>query len=62
MTYSYKNLSNVDFGFRFFKVDSSNMKYVYYNSKKIGQGILANFKDNIKEEQTAEYDCEGNLI
>ena len=47
-----KNLSNVDFGFRVFKVDSSNMKDVYYNPKDIDQRTLTNLKDNIKEDRT----------
>lgn len=47
-----KDLSNVDFGFRVFKTDSSNMKNVYYNPNEIDQRTLANFKDNIKEDRT----------
>ena len=47
-----KDLSNVDFGFRVFKTDSSNMKDVYYNPNEIDQRTLANLKDNIKEERT----------
>ena len=47
-----KDLSNVDFGFRVFKTDSSNMKDVYYNPKEIDQRTLANLKDNIKDDRT----------
>lgn len=46
-----KDLSNVDFGFRAFKLDSSNMKDVYYNPNDIDQRTLSNFKDNIKEDR-----------
>jgi adenine-specific DNA-methyltransferase len=49
-----KNLSNVDFGFKVFKLDESNMKDVYYNPKAIDQRTLGNFKDNIKEDRTPE--------
>lgn len=44
--------SNLDFGFRVFKLDSSNMKDVYYNPSEIDQRTLINFKDNIKEDRT----------
>ena len=49
-----KDLSHVDFGFKVFKVDSSNMKDVYYNPSAIDQRTLSNFKDNIKEDRTPE--------
>jgi len=49
-----KDLSNVDFGFRVFKIDSSNMKDVFYNPNEISQRTLTNFKDNIKEDRTDE--------
>jgi adenine-specific DNA-methyltransferase len=49
-----KDLSTVDFGFKVFKVDSSNMKDVYYNPSAIDQRTLSNFKDNIKEDRTPE--------
>jgi adenine-specific DNA-methyltransferase len=47
-----KDLSKIDFGFRVFKLDSSNMKDVYYNPKEIDQRTLKNFKDNIKDDRT----------
>ncbi|MBW6452127.1 MAG: site-specific DNA-methyltransferase [DPANN group archaeon] len=47
-----KDLKNVDFGFRVFKTDSSNMKDVYYNPNEIDQRTLTNFKNNIKEDRT----------
>jgi len=47
-----KDLSNIDFGFRVFKLDSSNMKDIYYNPKDIDQRTLTNFRNNIKENRT----------
>jgi adenine-specific DNA-methyltransferase len=47
-----KDLSNIDFGFRVFKLDSSNMKDVYYNPNEIDQRTLTNLKDNIKEDRS----------
>jgi adenine-specific DNA-methyltransferase len=46
------NPSDLDLGFRVFKLDSSNMKDVYYNPSEIDQRTLVNFKDNIKEDRT----------
>ena len=42
----------MDVGFRFLKVDSSNMKDVYYHPTEITQDIL--FASNIKEDRTPE--------
>lgn len=44
--------SEHDFGFRVFKLDSSNMKDVYYNPSEVDQRTLINYKDNIKEERS----------
>ena len=44
-----ENRVNVDVGFRCFKVDSSNMKDVFYKPNEYGQLSLDNFTDNIKE-------------
>jgi len=49
-----KDLSNVDFGFRVFKLDSSNMKDVYYNPKDLSQDLLSNLESNIKEDRSPE--------
>lgn len=49
-----KDLSNIDFGFRVFKLDDSNMKDVYYNPKKINQSLLQNFNEVVKEDRTSE--------
>ena len=46
--------SDIDYGFRCFKVDSSNMKDVYYRPADIGQMNLDQFTDNIKENRTPE--------
>jgi adenine-specific DNA-methyltransferase len=49
-----KDLSNVDFGFRVFKVDSTNMKDVYYNPQELTQDNLFEMENNIKEDRTPE--------
>lgn len=46
--------TNIDYGFRCFKVDSSNMKDFYYRPADIGQMNLDDFADNIKEDRTPE--------
>jgi len=45
---------NRDVGFRVLKVDSSNMKDVYYRPDEIEQSDLLNLVDNIKEDRTEE--------
>lgn len=45
---------DLDTGFRVFKVDSTNMKDVYYNSTQYQQNQLEMFADNIKEDRTSE--------
>ena len=47
-----KDLSSLDIGFRVLKVDSSNMKDVYYHPNQLGQGDLLNFETNIKEDRS----------
>ncbi len=49
-----KTNKNVDCGFRVFKIDSSNMKNVYYEPSTLVQEKLNMFKSNIKEDRTAE--------
>ena len=44
----------IDYGFRVFQVDSSNMKDVYYRPKDFKQGQMNLFADNIKEDRTPE--------
>ena len=45
---------NGDTGFRVLKVDSSNMKDIYYSPDAIKQTQLELFQDNIKEDRTSE--------
>ena len=46
--------ADIDYGFRCFKVDSSNMKDVYYRPAEQNQMELDQFTDNIKEDRTPE--------
>lgn len=46
--------ADIDYGFRCFKVDSSNMKDVYYKPSDVTQTELDLFTDNIKEDRTPE--------
>ena len=45
---------DLDFGFRVLKVDSSNMKDVYYNPAEYELSIFDMLTDNIKEDRTPE--------
>lgn len=45
--------ANIDYGFRCFKIDSSNMKDVYYSPKEYNQTNLQLFEDNIKPDRTS---------
>lgn len=51
---SPKTTAHLDIGFRVFKLDSSNMKDVYYNPGKTEQQDLLGHVDNIKEDRTPE--------
>ena len=44
--------SNLDTGFRVLKVDSSNMKDIYYSPNEISQDFLSSLESNIKEDRT----------
>lgn len=46
--------ADIDYGFRIYKVDSSNMKDVYYTPAELKQSQLNMFESNIKEDRTAE--------
>lgn len=46
--------ADIDYGFRCFKVDSSNMKDVYYRPSDVKQSYMELFADNIKEDRTPE--------
>ena len=48
------SLADFDGGFRVLKLDSSNMKDVYYNPSQIHQQSLFDMADNIKEDRTPE--------
>lgn len=50
-----QNMANaLDVGFRVLKLDSSNMKDVYYNPDEFQPNLLDSLADNIKEDRTAE--------
>ncbi|MGN8636460.1 site-specific DNA-methyltransferase [Eubacterium pyruvativorans] len=46
--------ADIDYGFRCFKVDSSNMKDVYYRPAEVKQDQISIFEDNIKSGRTPE--------
>lgn len=46
--------ADIDYGFRCFNVDSTNMKDVYYNPAHVEQLNLDGYVDNIKEDRTPE--------
>lgn len=47
-------IKEADIGFRVLKLDSSNMKDIYYNPAQIQQQSLFDSTDNIKEDRTPE--------
>ncbi|MNR82466.1 putative methyltransferase [compost metagenome] len=51
---STKGAKEIDLGFRVLKVDTSNMKDVYYAPDELSQGQLGLYIDNIKEDRTPE--------
>ena len=46
--------ANIDYGFRVYKVDSSNMKDVYYLPTELKQNQLDLFESNTKDDRTSE--------
>jgi len=46
--------ADLDYGFRVYKVDSSNMKDVYYLPNELVQEQLEVFESNVKEDRTGE--------
>ena len=46
--------ADIDYGFRVYKVDSSNMKKVYYRPSEVSQQQMSLFESNIKEDRTPE--------
>ena len=47
-------ITDLDIGFRVLKIDSSNMKDVYYTPDQMNQSLLDSQEQNIKEDRTAE--------
>jgi len=43
---------NLDIGFRVLKLDSSNLKDIYYKPEEYSQTLLGNLQDNIKADRT----------
>lgn len=41
-------------GYRYFKLDSSNMKEVFYRPSEVEQGLFGLYVDNIKEDRSSE--------
>lgn len=46
--------AEIDYGFRVFRVDTSNMKEIYYRPADTDQSLLDMFADNIKPDRTPE--------
>ena len=46
--------NNLDIGFRVLKLDSTNMKDVYYNPEEFEATLFDSLEDNIKEDRTPE--------
>ena len=46
--------ADIDYGFRVYKVDSTNMKDVYYMPNELEQVNLSEFESNIKEDRTTD--------
>lgn len=46
--------ADIDYGFRAFRVDSTNMKDVYYKPSDYKQMNIEQYADNIKEDRTPE--------
>ena len=46
------NGQDLDIGFRVLKLDSSNMKDIYYSADEYDQGMLENMQSNTKEDRT----------
>lgn len=46
--------AEIDYGFRVYRLDSSNMQDVYYKPQEYDQGSLDLFADNVKPDRTAD--------
>jgi len=49
-----REIPKLDIGFRVLKLDSTNMKDVYYNPSEYTPELFSNLTDNIKEDRTPE--------
>lgn len=49
-----ESIEDLDIGFRVLKIDSTNMKEVYYTPDEYSQDQLENFESHIKEDRTSE--------
>jgi len=49
-----EHIKNLDIGFRVYKVDSTNMKDVYYHPSELKQSTLQDLVSNVKEDRTSE--------
>lgn len=49
-----EGIEDLDIGFRMLKIDSTNMKEVYYTPDEYSQDQLENFESHIKEDRTSE--------
>ncbi len=49
-----ENIDKLDVGFRALKLDSTNMKDVYYNPQEYSAELFSDLTDNIKEDRTPE--------
>ena len=47
-------MANIDYGFRVYRLDSSNMQDVYYKPQDYDQNNLDLFADNVKPGRTAD--------
>ena len=45
--------ADIDYGFRVYKVDTSNMKDIYYRPDELEQNMLDQLESNIKEDRTS---------
>ena len=59
---AYPKFSFQDYGFRTFKVDSSNLKDNYYNPTEITQDLLPSLIDTVKPERTNSEDLLFQVI
>lgn len=44
--------NNIDVGYRYFNIDSTNMKDIYYSANEYSQDMIATLESNIKEDRT----------